>query len=127
MTSGVLISGRFPVDIFCWVEQVDEIEAYIVFDVVAVGEELDVLYDGIIILSWFNSRVRFSVPSIQVKNVWASTDLKTGLPTPVYDFCKDDVNIKTQMSGKENIAEGGHSKDEEDDTCIEITQAADTM
>jgi hypothetical protein len=31
------------------------------------------------------------------------------------------------MSGKENNAEGGHSKDEEDDTCIEITQAADTM
>jgi hypothetical protein len=53
--------------------------------------------------------------------------LETGLPTLVYDFCKDDVNINTQMSGEENIEEGGHSKDEEDDTCIEITPAADTM
>jgi hypothetical protein len=62
-----------------------------------------------------------------VKNVWASTDLETGLPTLVYDFCKDDVNINTQMSGEENIEEWDHSKDEEDDTCIEITPAADTM
>ena len=52
MTSGVLTFGKFPVDIFCWVEQVDEIEALTVFDVVAVGEELDVSYDGVIILSW---------------------------------------------------------------------------
>ena len=56
MTSGVLTFGRFPVDIFCWVEQVVEIEALTVFDVVAVGEELDVLYDGVIILSCLNSQ-----------------------------------------------------------------------
>ena len=31
------------------------------------------------------------------------------------------------MSGEENIEESDHSKDEEDDTCIEITPAADTM
>ena len=49
--------------------------------------------------------------------VWASTELKTELPTLVYDFCKDDVNIE----------ESDHSKDEEDDTCIEITPAAEKM
>ena len=38
MNSGVLTFGKFHVDIFCWVEQVDEIEALTVFDVVAVGE-----------------------------------------------------------------------------------------
>jgi hypothetical protein len=31
------------------------------------------------------------------------------------------------MSGEENIEETDHSKDEEDDTCIEITPAGDTM
>ena len=31
------------------------------------------------------------------------------------------------MSGEENIEETDHSKDEKDDTCIEITPAADTM
>ena len=31
------------------------------------------------------------------------------------------------MSGEENIEESDHSKDEEDDTYIEITPAADTM
>ena len=31
------------------------------------------------------------------------------------------------MSGEENIEETDHSKDEEDDTCIEIIPAADTM
>jgi hypothetical protein len=46
----VLTFGRFPVDIL------DEIEALTVFDVMAVGEELDELYDGVIILSWFNSQ-----------------------------------------------------------------------
>ena len=59
----------------------------------------------------------FSVPSIQVNIVWASTELKTELPTMVYDFCKDDVNIE----------ESDHSKDEEDDTWIEITLAAEKM
>ena len=67
------------------------------------------------------------MPSIQVNIVWASTELKTGLPTPVYDLCQDDVNINTQMSGEENIEESDHSKDEEDDTCIEITPAAEKM
>ena len=56
MTSGVLTFGGFPVDIFCWVEEVDEIEALTVFDVVAAGEELDVLYDWVILFSWFNSQ-----------------------------------------------------------------------
>ena len=56
MTSGVLTFGRFPVYIFCLVEQVEEIEALTVFDVVAVGEELDVLYDGVIILFCLNSQ-----------------------------------------------------------------------
>ena len=56
MTSGTLTFRRFPFDILCWVEQVDEIEALTVFDVVAVGEEFDVSYDGVIILSWFNSQ-----------------------------------------------------------------------
>ena len=51
--------------------------------------------------------------------------MKTELPTPVDDFCKDDVNINAQMSGEENIEESDHSKDEEDDTCIEITPAAE--
>jgi hypothetical protein len=104
MTSGVLTFGKFPVDIFCWVEQVDEIEALTVFDVVAVGEELDVSYDGVIILSWFNSQLS----SIQVNIVWAPTELKAELPTTVYDFCRDDANIE----------ESHHSKYEEDDTCI---------
>jgi len=31
------------------------------------------------------------------------------------------------MSGEESIKESDHSKDKEDDTCIEITPAADTM
>ena len=31
------------------------------------------------------------------------------------------------MSGEENIEESDHSEDEDDDTCIEITHAADTM
>ena len=53
--------------------------------------------------------------------------MKTGLPTPVYDLCQDDVNINTQMSGEENIEESDHSIDEEDDTCIEITPAAEKM
>ena len=67
------------------------------------------------------------MPSIQVNIVWASTELKTGLPTPVYDFWKYDVNINAQMSGEENIEESDHSKNEEDDTCIEITPAAEKM
>ena len=47
--------------------------------------------------------------------VWAPTELKTELPTLVCDFCRDNANIE----------EWDHSKDEEDDTCIEITPAAE--
>jgi hypothetical protein len=81
--------------------------------VVDVGEELDVSYDGVIILSWFNSQSS----SIQVNIVWAPTELKAELLTLVYDFCRDDANIE----------ESHHSNDEEDDTWIEITLAAEKM
>ena len=80
---------------------------------VAVAEELDVSYDGVIILSWINSQSS----SIQVNIVWAPTELKAELLTLVYDFCRDDANIE----------ESHHSKDEEDDTWIEITLAAEKM
>ena len=80
---------------------------------VDVGEELDVSYDGVIIVSWFNSQSS----SIQVNIVWAPTELKAELLTLVYDFCRDDANIE----------ESHHSNDEEDDTWIEITLAAEKM
>ena len=69
---------------------------------VDVGEELDVSYGGVIILSWLNSQSSSS----QVNIVRAPTELKAELPTLVYDFCRDDANI----------VESHHSKDEEDDT-----------
>jgi hypothetical protein len=48
------------------------------FEVVPVGEELDVSYDGVIILSWFNSRVqsRWTLFELQLnwkQNYWPSS------------------------------------------------------
>jgi len=121
MTSGVLSFGRFLFDIFCWIEQVDEIKALTVFEVVAVGEELDVFVwwsNNLFCFGLTVSRVGFAVHSIQINIVWASTAFKTRLPTLVYGFCTDDVNFNRNMSGEENI-------DEEGDTCIEVTPAAE--
>ena len=75
MTSGTLTYSRFIVgDIFCCVEDVEEIEDLTVFGLLAVCEELDVFFDGVITFG-------FSVSSIQVNNVCASTELKTRLVT----------------------------------------------
>jgi hypothetical protein len=75
MTSGTLTFSRFIVgDIFCCVEDVEEIEDLTVFGVLAVCEELGVFFDGVITFSF-----GFSVSSIQVNNVCASTELKTRL------------------------------------------------
>ena len=83
MTSGTLTFSRFIVgDIFCCVEDVEEIEDLTVFGVLAVCEELGVFFDGVITFSF-----GFSVSSIQVNNVCASTELKTRLVTLAYYFC----------------------------------------
>ena len=77
------------------------------FKLIAIGEELDTLYEGAIILSFGLTvcQVGFSTPSIQVNIVWASTELKSGLATLAYDFCTDDVNFNINMSREENIEE----------------------
>jgi hypothetical protein len=36
--------------------------------------------------------------------------------------CPNDINFDTEISGERYIAVSDHSKDEEDDTCIEINQ-----
>jgi len=57
--------------------------------VLAVCEELNVFFDGVIIFSFglSVSRVGLSVSSIQVNKVCASIELKTRLATPPYDLC----------------------------------------
>jgi hypothetical protein len=47
-----------------------------------VGEELDVSYDGVIILSWINSQSS----SIQVNIVWSPTELKAELNNRLQKF-----------------------------------------
>ena len=39
--------------------------------------------------------------------------------------CPNDINFNTEMSGERDIEDSFHSNEKEEDTCIEITPAAE--
>ena len=64
-TFGALISSRFVFLVTCFgcVEDVEEIEDFIVFEVLSVCEELDVFFDGVITFSL----VELACPYLQTR------------------------------------------------------------